>query len=72
MILFIKTIKDPKGYHPHSEFKCPYCGVIITFYSLAPKNCPNCNILMEHKVGDIKKNIKCREEYYRYVDDSTA
>lgn len=51
------------GYFPETIFVCEECNNVSTFYSIPPKICAKCNLLLPD-LRQIKSNLQTRKNYH--------
>lgn len=52
-------------YFPETVYSCQRCGIISTFYSIPPKKCTGCNIVLPN-LRELKEDVGARKNYHLY------
>lgn len=62
-ILLEKDFGSGIEYYPETIYKCEECNTISTFYSIPPKMCANCKLLLPD-LRQITNNLHTRKNYH--------
>lgn len=59
----LKDFGSGIDYYPETIYRCEECNTIATFYSIPPKMCAKCKLLLPD-LRQIKNNLQTRKNYH--------
>lgn len=62
-VLLEKDFGCGVDYYPETMYVCTECNTISTFYSIPPKMCTNCKLLLPD-LRQIKDSLQVRKNYH--------
>ena len=62
-VLLEKDFGSGTEYFPETIYRCEECNAITTFYSIPPKMCTKCKLLLPD-LRQIKNSLQVRKNYH--------